>query len=135
MPTYVLQPTTTELTKSGHTYYISCLYYGDASNPEYTSSGNGMGPAFSHQNATGTFQGMGSLAGQAHNIEKWQKYNRTTTVSFSDGQIRFSLYAQNANQVLTTGMKMYFTDFKVCDLTEMFGAGNEPTWKWCDENL
>ena len=133
--TYVLQPTTTELTKSGHTYYISCLYYGDTSNPEYSSSGNGMGPAFSHRNATGTFQGMGSLAGQAHNIEKWQKYNRTTTVSFSDGQIRFSLYAQNANQVLTAGMKMYFTDFKVYDLTEMFGAGNEPTRKWCDENL
>lgn len=35
----------------------------------------------------------------------------------------------------TTGNEYYYRDVKEYDLTEMFGAGNEPTKEWCDENL
>lgn len=35
----------------------------------------------------------------------------------------------------TAGSKAYFDGYLLVDLTETFGAGNEPSKEWCDENI
>lgn len=35
----------------------------------------------------------------------------------------------------SAGDEAFFDDVNVIDLTDLFGAGNEPTLEWCDENI
>lgn len=63
---------------------------------------------------------------------KWNLYSgRNGRSSFSSGSYQFRLDYNNSNAAGT----MYFDGCMLLDLTEAYGAGNEPSQAWCDENI
>ena len=55
------------------------------------------------------------------------RFNIDSNYNYSDFKI--GIYKQSLNDVA------YFKNVKLYDLTEMFGAGNEPIKEWCDAHL
>ena len=72
------------------------------------------------------------LAGQSGPAGQW---NICSTVvdrsSFSSGKNSMRIDYNNAN----TDGKMWFDGLMLVDLTDTFGAGNEPDKAWCDANI
>lgn len=62
----------------------------------------------------------------------WQRISRR--ISLSSGYYPNSIYLGFPGS-FAAGDVAYFDDVLVVDLTDMFGAGNEPTQAWCDENI
>lgn len=63
---------------------------------------------------------------------EWNLYSaRKTRPSFSNGSYSLRLDFDNAY----TAGEIYYADAMLIDLTECFGAGNEPTQEFCDENI
>jgi len=108
-----------------HIYYFGYRYYGDSGN-------NNFRPIVGQTNGTGTQYFATATDCSA---PEWQSVSERKECTVAGNSIHLALFTQNANSELTAGMKMYFTNFKVYDLTAMFGAGNEPTKEWCDTNL
>ena len=74
---------------------------------------------------------MGSIAlGPAGQWNMYSFYGTRSNHSLSGGlQVRIDF--DNANQAGT----IWFDDFLMLDLTEIFGAGNEPSKEWCDTHI
>lgn len=108
-----------------HVYYFGYRYYGDSGN-------NNFRPIVGQTNGTGT---QYFATATDCSVPAWQLVSERKECTVAGNSIHLALFTQNANSELTAGMKMYFTNFKVYDLTAMFGAGNEPTKEWCDANL
>lgn len=59
-------------------------------------------------------------------------FERTSNVFTSDGGVTGIQLGSSVGQADTEG---YIDNVLVIDLTEIFGAGNEPSKEWCDENI
>nr|DAF40623.1 MAG TPA: Extracellular arabinanase, arabinanase, arabinotriose, Geobacillus stearothermophilus [Caudoviricetes sp.] len=59
----------------------------------------------------------------------WYRHSRIATISTST-TMKLSISINMA-----TSSIIYLDDIILIDLTESFGAGNEPTREWCDENI
>ena len=83
-----------------------------------------------------TYDDYGSIAyNPSHNWEysigqSWQDYSVYFNANYS--YFMFMLCEAFEN---TAGSVLYFDNVLLVDLTEAFGAGNEPSKEWCDQNL
>lgn len=58
------------------------------------------------------------------------------TRSAQDDTLYLGLYTYAASSAgITAGMSTYFDNVRLYDLTAAYGAGNEPTLDWCDQNF
>lgn len=71
------------------------------------------------------------LLGGKNGTSDWSFYSRLYTIntSYSYTDITVGIYVQSLNDI------GYFKNVKMYDLTALYGAGNEPTLAWCNENL
>lgn len=114
---------------AGHKCYCKYECYGDSSNGNLT-------PLLAHTNGTLNQSLIYGKSIPVSTVEEWQMASQLVTPNVESPTLYYlSIYAQNANSELTAGMKMYFTNFRIYDLTAIFGTDNEPTKEWCDENL
>ena len=71
----------------------------------------------------------GKIPGDAGTWKKWD--NVTNRSTFAAGEYPIRLDFNNGG----TAGKMWYDGLMLIDLTEAFGAGNEPTYAWCTENI
>lgn len=71
----------------------------------------------------------GKSTGDAGTWKKWD--NVITRSTFSEGEYPIRLDFNNGGAV----GKAWFDGVMLIDLTEAFGAGNEPTYAWCTSNI
>lgn len=71
------------------------------------------------------------LLGGKNVTSDWSFYSKLYSINskYSYNDISIGIYVQSLNDI------GYFKNVKFYDLTEIFGAGNEPTQEWCDANL
>lgn len=62
----------------------------------------------------------------------WQKISRRIALAAGDYPTTFYM---GLDGNFSPGMELYFDDAIVVDLTDVFGAGNEPTKEWCDQYI
>lgn len=63
--------------------------------------------------------------------DNWVKYSGIVTFSDVNTSSQWKLRVMTMN----TTQVMYYSKVLMIDLTETFGAGNEPTKAWCDNNI
>ena len=115
---------------AGHVYYARCYYKGLSTNQQL------------YEPKISIIEGGGSgwlVSGAAANAQvtsytKTSAYG-TCTISGSLAEVRLIATRGNTNTTIQVGNKAFFDDVVCYDLTATFGAGNEPTKEWCDENL
>lgn len=61
--------------------------------------------------------------------------SKVITVGDFTGTLQINLKVDYADATIGNGKSATFRKVMVVDLTELFGAGNEPTKEWCDMNL
>lgn len=123
-------------TIAGHKYY-GYGYIKGQSNNVITMGGLNTGVCVSLQEA-----GVGYAYGNYvdGNVTDWTKssFYHTATATTSDSQFRSHMRIGNMSDgtgdLVTAGMAMYYDNMRFYDLTAMFGAGNEPTQEWCNNN-
>lgn len=71
----------------------------------------------------------GKATGDAGTWKKWD--NVTTRSTFSEGEYPIRLDFNNGG----TAGKAWYDGLMLIDLTEAFGAGNEPGYSWCANNI
>lgn len=111
----------------GHKYYLSV----DVKAPtgmtsDYASVGWPVASQTLHSPIA-----MISLTSIAATGDNWQKKSGIATIplDYVPAASSFGVHCENADT------DWYFTKPQLFDLTDAFGAGNEPTKEWCDENL
>ena len=62
----------------------------------------------------------------------WQKISRR--IALSTGNYPTTFY-MGLDGNFSPGVELFFDDAIVVDLTDVFGAGNEPTKEWCDQHI
>ncbi len=100
-------------------YYCSAMYLSPNSGVEMLFYPNNYGVNSSRINSAGP-----ASAG-------WTKLSTYLKYTGEPVSFWFRLDNNNNYKVATS----YFDDVLCLDLTETFGAGNEPTKEWCDENI
>jgi len=60
-------------------------------------------------------------------IITWTKFTGVATLANSTAQFWVGRYGRNASHKLLSGDKVFIKNVMLCDLTEIYGAGNEPT--------
>jgi len=68
-------------------------------------------------------------------IGKWQKNSKVFTPSINTIYSDIRVGAVFSTPTVPSVYKAYADSLILIDLTETFGAGNEPTKEWCDENI
>lgn len=107
---------------SGHKYYISV----------YLNS-NGLISDSNSQISISQGNGGGSVGISLNNynfVNKWERISDILTMTSEtdmSGAVGISLRNESA--------EVYVDNFMLIDLTEIYGAGNEPTLEWCEHNL
>lgn len=102
---------------NGDIYYWSGYVKGSANNP---SSGTGIQIRLSGISDTGP----------STQSTEYKLFSCRKAITSDVTKIElFNPFDKTANCIY------YFKNIKCFNLTEMFGAGNEPTKEWCDENL
>ena len=71
----------------------------------------------------------GKVTGDVGTWKKWS--NVTTRSTFAEGEYPIRLDFNNGG----TAGKVWYDGLMLIDLTEAFGAGNEPTPAWCEANI
>lgn len=72
------------------------------------------------------------LSGRSLTKDKWVVCsNVIIRNSWSNGSYQLRLDNNNT----TSGIRVYFAEAMLIDLTATYGAGNEPSAAWCDENI
>ena len=103
----------------GHKYYYSCSIKADMENSSDVVKLGVLNSA-----------GAGNTGVLAKNTDKWQSLSCLGTSEASSSYYAYILYdrrpIERANEILVK-------DFLCIDLTEMYGAGNEPTKEECDK--
>ena len=74
------------------------------------------------------------LSGSTLNDGEWHMLSSQLTTYNSNGYFVYNRIAFGINTA-TADDEMDIKDILLINLTEIFGAGNEPTKKWCDENI
>ena len=65
---------------------------------------------------------------------QWQKVS--TCLTTTQGGVNRDIYFYHlTNTQYSIGDKVYWRNMSLVDLTEIYGAGNEPTKEWCDANI
>lgn len=114
----------------GKKIYITVETKGDIENTGY--------PRFSIWNSTSiipsrvTLESMNGENQAELNDNNWHFLTKLLNYTSADN---YYAYAPTIADSTTLGDKVYFRNFKVYNLTELYGVGNEPTKEWCDENL
>ena len=111
-----------------HVYYISGYYKGSASNHSYMSAQMRFEYALNQTIANTSYPNA-----QTTTWTKLSGYGTCSTTA--TGTIGVLIHAGYNNGDITTGMTISYDKIRVYDLTAIYGAGNEPTQEWCDENL
>lgn len=62
----------------------------------------------------------------------WQKISRRVALSANQYPTKFYL---GLDGNFSPGVELFFDDAIVVDLTDVFGAGKEPTKEWCDQHI
>lgn len=111
------------------------IYYGRAFCRGFSSNYAGMNPRLAFFDVVNWKYINSGTPADSTSIE-WQKISAygTSTSTGSNKVELLQLIGTSAGDI-TAGMRILYDEVAVYDLTEMFGAGNEPTKKWCDENL
>lgn len=107
------------LARAGHVMYISAKTKAPAGAKPVIALGYG-GASQSNIKQTITANG------------EWQKISRR--ISLSSGQYPTTFF-MGLDGAFSSGVELFFDDAIVVDLTDVFGAGNEPTKEWCDEHI
>lgn len=63
---------------------------------------------------------------------EWQKLSHRIALSAGDYPTTFYM---GLDGNFSAGVELFFDDALVVDLTDVFGARNEPTKEWCDQNI
>jgi hypothetical protein len=87
---------------------------------------------FPFENSNGYYDN-GAKIEQVNNNNSFQKvgFIREATSKWTTGNKRMRIDNNNVNRDVT----LYVDDLFVVDLTNAFGAGNEPTKEWCNEHI
>ena len=109
----------------GHKYYGFTMF---KSSPKFTVADSRYEWYYTDAN-DGTF-----IFGFKGATDGWKKYSSLLTLGSSqyisnNEQWMIRNFLINANEV------SYLDDMLIVDLTETFGAGNEPSKEWCDQNI
>ena len=117
-------------TIEGHIYYARCYYKGLSTNQQ----------AYSPHIAILEGSGSGWLApgvGANAQVTEYTKNSvyATSKSSGASAEVRLIVTRGSTTNTIQIGNKAFFDDVVCYDLTATFGAGNEPTKAWCDENL
>ena len=110
-----------------HVYYGRFDMKGETSNQNLTAA--------LEINYTSGNQTICSVS-NGYNSADWVSVSKIITPTKEEnGTVALRLTAQNLDGTLKAGMKFYFDNVALYDLTALYGAGNEPTLEWCDTNL
>lgn len=111
---------------AGHKYYGGCMY--KTSGTEGTSiGGDTRFEWYIADSSSGTLV-FGSK--NVHTGGKWKKLSSIQTLaSVTTGNWKIR------NFTASSSTEMYVCRHIIIDLTDTFGAGNEPTKAWCDDNI
>lgn len=107
------------LARAGHVMYISAKVKAPAGSKPVIALGYG---GASQSNIKQAVTATGA----------WQKISRRISLSSGQHPTTFFLGLDGA---FSTGVELFFDDAIVVDLTDVFGAGNEPTKEWCDQHI
>ena len=109
--------------KEGHVYYASayCKSSAKCGILAYTSDWNNGGIYW---------------AGEKNSSSAWVRLSLYANSKVNKDFVSFRLNILPPFDInLDNGNPYYFDDIILVDLTEIFGKGNEPNSKWCDENI
>lgn len=107
-----------------HKYYFSSYIYTEKLGTGTCSNGVGI------ETTETTWQNVGY--GQ-ENLKIWEKRHGIITIpDVNNAKIKFNLIGYSATDKL---QKCYTDGILLVDLTETFGAGNEPSKEWCDQHI
>lgn len=107
------------LTK-GHIYYMAVKYW---------KTGGGQSRWGLHSNATNKSHNLIAISGATSG---WT-INSAIYTATETTETNVLLYGTGATY--STDLSMKWDDVMVIDLTDLFGAGKEPTLEWCNENI
>lgn len=105
---------------SGHTYYIAANCYSEVDREVYIC------PAVNGYARTTKFAEI--------RAKEWAYASKVITVTGNDLTPHLSIYPFGITQgnLITDGLLVFAGGINIIDLTEMFGAGKEPTLDYCD---
>lgn len=105
---------------NGHVYYMSAKYW---------KTGGGVSRWGLYSKATGTTYKFIPISGATNG---WA-INSAIYTATATAETNVLIYGNGATYSADLSMK--WDDVMVIDLTALFGAGNEPTLEWCNENI
>ena len=117
-------------TIKSHKYYVSCYYKCESAN-------NGLAQPRMAIYDVSTAQNVSALVAQDGNATSWTKMSMLVSgYATGESYLKVGMLVSLVNNAETTAsITVYYDTIRLYDLTEMFGAGNEPTKEWCDANL
>lgn len=116
-------------TQAGHKYYFAMRYYLD----EFTLVNSNTFTIASFIRSTDYLSTM-KLDATSDVMDSWELLSTIVTadsVTYADASYKRFGQVYNSNSKYT----LYMDSIVLVDLTEKFGAGNEPDQEWCDDNL
>lgn len=127
--------------------YLACVWNSTsnvsaANSIKYMTDGRTADKFYMCCNAKGYSTNTGSVrlycceqAIDISNNDTWGFYSKTFTASASILNIDNTKIRINQASATQTGNKLDITNIRLFNLTQMFGAGNEPNKAWCDTYL
>jgi len=118
-------------TPIGHKYYLSTYAYV----PQFENGTNGYYIFSECYSSDWTGFTFNYFERTRVPVNSWTRYSQVIANSsiYVDTYYRFGPYLMGINE--SASVIGYIDDIIVIDLTETFGAGNEPSKEWCDENI
>lgn len=90
---------------------------------------------FFYSPADGGYYVTGNTAPSGPTPLDWQKVGYIATVTQMPGNTMAALLYANTNKGFTSENYVMYDNVVVVDLTDLFGAGNEPSIAWCNEHI
>lgn len=113
---------------SGHIYYARVQV-------KYTTSTTHLGALINFKPTSNT---SGSATAQGRSTKSdgtWEAISARSTLNYDSVRVAFFLPYTGSGVPISTSLHVYWRHPMLIDLTEAFGAGNEPTQDWCNKNL
>ena len=110
-----------------HMYYMGVHVKGNNTTCAYN--------LFFYSPADGGYYVTGNTAGSGPTPLDWQRVGYIATVTQMPGNTMAALLYANTNKGFTSENYVMYDNVAVVDLTDLFGAGNEPSLAWCNEHI
>lgn len=113
---------------AGHIYYARVQV-------KYTTSTTHTGALINFKPTSNT-SGDATAQGQSTKSNgTWEAISARGTLNYDSVRVAFFLPYTGSGVPISTSLHVYWRHPMLIDLTEAFGAGNEPTQDWCNKNL